>query len=378
LGLYYNDEPGVKMLESQIQLGNIIKYEDGGIKRIDFLNSTYEKDFLTGDYEKETYFERSGEISIATTQSIYQNNGDTFSTYTTTMYRLNGTIYFRVENLSYTLTSSIRNQTILRYNPDGTVQDENGTYVSDQGDITQFTPYQQFWDSRPMQSYAQAANIYTVGLKQDVDFVKNQSSTQVFTSDYALYWFDYKAGYDTVLTQLGPNGNSEQEIALVRGAANMQNKSWGSILTWKNSSNPSSLMSGQEMYENLKLSYQSGAEYAVAFNYAPDANGTGLLQNEHYSAIQRSWTDIIQNPETSNNITIKDALVLPADYGWGMRSINDTIWGLWQPDDKAHQIWSTIQNLLSTKEGKIDIVYEVLPSQVNYKYAHVHYWNSTD
>jgi hypothetical protein len=157
----------------------------------------------------------------------------------------------------------------------------------------------------------------------------------------------------------------------------MQNKSWGSILTWKNSTDPSSLMTGEEMYENLKLSYQSGAEYAVVFNYAPDANGTGLLQDEHYSAIQRFWTDVVQKSDTSNNITIHDALVLPADYGWGMRSVNDTIWGLFPADEKATQIWSATQNLLSSKDGKVDIIYEDSTTQAVSRYLRVHSWNST-
>jgi hypothetical protein len=264
------------------------------------------------------------------------------------------------------------------YQPDGGVQDQNGTSITNQGNITRFTPYQQLWDSQPLQTNTEAADAYTKQVQDTVGWVHNQSSAKVFTSDYALYWFDYKAGYDTVLAQLGPNDNPKQEIALVRGAAAMQNKPWGTILTWINSTNPSSLMTGEEMYENLKLSYQSGAEYAVAFNYAPDANGTGLLQDEHYSAIQRFWTDIVQNPDTSNNITINDALVLPADYGWGMRNVNDTIWGLFPADDKAAQIWSTMQQLLSSKNGKVDIIYEAVSSQTASRYSQLHYWNSTE
>jgi hypothetical protein len=62
------------MLDLRLELGNVTKYEDGGIKRIDLQTSTYEKDFLSGDYSKETYFARSGEISVSTTQSLHHLN----------------------------------------------------------------------------------------------------------------------------------------------------------------------------------------------------------------------------------------------------------------------------------------------------------------
>jgi hypothetical protein len=58
-------------------------------------------------------------------------------------------------------------------------------------------------------------------------------SLAAFTSDYALYWFDYLAGYDVVLAQFGWNHTLAQDIALIRGAARLQNKSWGAIITWK-------------------------------------------------------------------------------------------------------------------------------------------------
>ena len=87
-----------------------------------------------------------------------------------------------------------------------------------------------------------------------------------------MYWFDYQAGYDTVLAQLGWSNNPTQEIALVRGAANMQNKDWGTMITWKTNDYPS-LPSGAEMYDNMRLSYESGAQYVVVFNYTPEYTG---------------------------------------------------------------------------------------------------------
>ena len=57
-----------------------------------------------------------------------------------------------------------------------------------------------------------------------------KSRIPVFTSDYALYWFDYLGGYDAVFAQLGgtAGANSKiQQIALCRGAATSSKQAVG-------------------------------------------------------------------------------------------------------------------------------------------------------
>jgi hypothetical protein len=245
----------------------------------------------------------------------------------------------------------------LTYQPNGTVQNINGTTVTNQGTISQFEPYQELWNSRPLQTYAQEANSFVNSERHTLGSIDNQSAVRLFTSDYALYWFDYKATYDVVLAQLGWNDNPAQELALARGAADMQNKSWGSMITWTTSAYPS-LPNGGKMYDELKLSYEDGAKYAVAFNYAPGDNGTGLLQDEHFAALQKFWTNVVQNPRETNNVTAQDALVLPRNYGWGMRNQNDNIWGLWQPDSSSQQSWNSLQASLAKYGSKLDILYD--------------------
>ena len=59
-------------------------------------------------------------------------------------------------------------------------------------------------------------------------YYTNSTNYPLFTSDYALYWFDYKAGYDTVLAEFGWNHSRQLNVALCRGAASVQGKDWGS------------------------------------------------------------------------------------------------------------------------------------------------------
>ena len=75
-------------------------------------------------------------------------------------------------------------------------------------------------------------------------------------------------------------------------------------------------------------------------------------------------------------LTLADAvLVLPENYGWGMRDFIDKIWGLWGPDEKSSQIWSTSQNLLEQYGLNLDIIYEDSQFPIEGKYSKVFYWN---
>lgn len=274
----------------------------------------------------------------------------------------------------------------LWYQPNDIVQDENGTVTINAGNISQFEPYQQLWDSRPLQTYAEAANVYVSTEQNILSSIGNQSNVKPFTSDYGLDWFDYQAGYNVVLGQLGWNQSTTQNIALVRGAADMQNKSWGSMITWASLSAPY-LQSGDQLYDEMRQSCESGAEYVVVFNYAKPAtspsglglNGTsaggedGLLQDPQFAAIQKFWKDVMLYPKETNNVAAQDALILPQNYGWGMRNPNDIIWGLWQPDNSAQQVWTALQGSLAKYGSKLDIVYDSSVYPVAGKYQQIYY-----
>jgi hypothetical protein len=203
-------------------------------------------------------------------------------------------------------------------------------------------------------------------------------SLAAFTSDYALYWFDYLAGYDVVLAQFGWNHTLAQDIALIRGAARLQNKSWGAIITWKYNK-PPYLDSGLEIYNQMRTAYEAGAEYIVIFNYAEDMGvAYGTLQDEHFVALKRFWNDVVQSSAVRHSsVKAETVLVLPKNYGWGMRHLDDKIWGLWDADEKSEQIWKLLNHLIREYGLTLDIVYDDPAYPIINNYKQIYYWNQT-
>ena len=227
--------------------------------------------------------------------------------------------------------------------------------------------------------YNKMADLYKWGFQVDQGFqVAKKESPALFVSDYALYWFDYLAGYDVVFAQAGWNHSLAQDIALVRGAARLQGKSWGTIITWKYTE-PPYLDSGEAIYRQMQTAYESGAKYVVLFNYPTlDGNAYGVMKDEHFDAFERFWNDVVHNPEVVHDgIDTEAVLVLPRNYGWGMRRPDDKIWGWWEPDEKSPQIWNISRQLLAKYSSRLDIVYDDPVFPVEGVYKQVYYWNQT-
>jgi hypothetical protein len=198
----------------------------------------------------------------------------------------------------------------------------------------------------------------------------------VITADYGLYRYDYEAGYDAILAQFCWNQSITQEIALVRGAANMYNKDWGVIITWKYTEAPY-LPNGEEMYQDMMTAYKNGAKYIAIFNYADDMNSPdGILTEDHFQAIQRFWTDL-NNNSTKHNAVADTAFMLPNSHGSGLRNIGDINWGIWAANQTDREIWQRLQDALSQHGEKLDVVYEDSAHSVTDKYAQFIYWNQT-
>jgi hypothetical protein len=229
-------------------------------------------------------------------------------------------------------------------------------------------------------TYDSVAELFNAFLPRDMGYqaLKN-NSINVFSSDYALYWFDYLMGYDTIFAQVGWNHTLEQDIALVRGAATLQNKSWGTIITWKYD-HPPYLDTALNIYNQMWASYDAGAEYIVLFNYPtyPEDNQYGVMTDAHFEALESFWKYIVQNPAVVHGKTKAEAvLVLPKNYGWGMRNPEDTIWALWGTDEKSEQIWTISRQLLAQYGTALDIVYDDPAFPVTGRYQQIYYWNQT-
>ncbi|MCL2686554.1 MAG: hypothetical protein FWE73_09240 [Candidatus Bathyarchaeota archaeon] len=202
------------------------------------------------------------------------------------------------------------------------------------------------------------------------------SNITTFTSDYTLYWFNYLGGYSVMLAQLGWNNSVNQHLSMVRGAANLQDKDWGTIITWKYRE-PPYIDSADNIYDQLVASYDAGAKYITIFNwpyYDPD-NPYGILTQEHFEAMERFWNQVVtKRAPTSAQAQV--ALVLPKDYGAALRDNDEKIWGIWQPDDKTALIHENLDKLLAEYGLGLDIVYDD-PAYSKECYNKLYYWNQT-
>jgi hypothetical protein len=95
----------------------------------------------------------------------------------------------------------------------------------------------------------------------------------------------------------------------------------------------------------------------------------------HFQALQTFWDKVLTQPPTTPHA--EAALVLPKDYGWGMRNSNDLIWGFWGPDAKSSIIWNATQTLLGQYGSHLDIVYDDPAFPIEGNYSKVYYWNQT-
>jgi len=229
-------------------------------------------------------------------------------------------------------------------------------------------------------SYSDAADKFVKAIElanSTIDAKKR--GIPLFIGDYALHWFDYKAGYDTVLAELGWNFSTPQQIAEVRGAADLQGKDWGTFVTWKYQQAPY-MPNASEIYTDLVSSYIAGAKYTFIFNYPtyPANNPYGVLSDEDFAVMKQFWFYVNTFlRETYGVQSARAAFVLPSDYGSPLRRPNDWIWGLWPADSKDSMILNNT-NLLVDRYGlRLDIVYDDAQYNLTGKYSQVYYWNST-
>jgi len=227
-------------------------------------------------------------------------------------------------------------------------------------------------------NYSDAANQFTQIISTSFSMkLLHDKNVPTFTSDFALYYYDYLAGFDTVFAELGWNNSRIREIALCRGSANVLRKEWGVIVTWTYNQ-PPYIASGSEIYQDMVTAYNAGAKYVIVFDYPryPEDNQYGILTDEHFLAMKQFWNYVTSCPREAEKSITKVAYILPKDYGWGMRSLDDNIWGIWEADGKAPIIWENV-NKLETKYGlKLDIIYDDPQYNPKGKYYRIYQWNA--
>jgi hypothetical protein len=205
----------------------------------------------------------------------------------------------------------------------------------------------------------------------------------LFTSDYALYWFDYKGGYDVVFAEFGWNYSRHINVALDRGAANVQNRDWGVMITWTYTQPPDSesyLESAEELYDDLVLAYENRAKYILVFDTNENYTHSTLIDNERLDALKRFWQYATDNPRPSAPPSDRVAYVLPKDYGYGFRGPNDTIWGLWEAANYTDslRISTEVGALIDEYQNRLDVIYDDgLKANNSYGYSKLIFWNGT-
>jgi hypothetical protein len=128
----------------------------------------------------------------------------------------------------------------------------------------------------------------------------------------------------------------------------------------------------------LIIAYETGAKYIIVLNYPtyPETNPYGVLSDKHFAAMERFWNRIHAFPENMlGKVKGEVAFVLPKDYGWGMRWLDDSIWGLWSADSLPPVIWEKITKLIERYGLRLDILYDD-PRFSFDEYSEVYYWDS--
>ncbi len=255
-----------------------------------------------------------------------------------------------------------------------------GLYVYDEvgGKHLDLWEYRAFTEA---DNYSDARQQFVTHLKQYIEEASSNATNiegvQIFSSDYALYWFDYKAGYDTIFAEFGLNYSRDLAVSMCRGAAYAQDKDWGAMITWTYTK-PPYLESGEELYDDMVFAYRTGAKYIIIFD--TNENYThGILGEEHFQAIKEFTQYAHKNPRTKSLVSEQTAFVLPKDFAFGFRGPTDRIWGLWEAnsDPLAFALSERLGSLLESYGNSLDVIYDDEVDFSKLGYREILFWNGT-
>ncbi len=253
-----------------------------------------------------------------------------------------------------------------------------GIYYTDEVGGRQLDHVSDWMTVKQAENYLDANTQFNSKVSNAVSWFRDGYSggndVSLFTSDYSLYWFDYQAGYDVVLAQFGWNYSRQLNVGLCRGAATIQNKEWGAMITWTYKQ-PPYIESGPELYNDLLLAYDNGAKYIIVFNSNENYTGS-ILEQEHYAALKQFWQYSQTNSRKISPVNERTAYVLPKDYAFGFRGPNDKIWGLWEADTLSTPISIDLSDVLRQAGSSLDMIYDdALEISILKDYGSLVYWN---
>jgi hypothetical protein len=203
-------------------------------------------------------------------------------------------------------------------------------------------------------------------------YFKTPDQFPLYTSDYALYWYDYQAGYDTVFAEVGFNSSQKLPIALIRGAATVHNRDWGVIVDWAYTQ-PPYIESGPKMYEDMVQSYHNGAKYIVVFDSNKDYTQS-ILEQQHFDAMQQFWQYTQDHSRDAPPVSGRVACVLPDGFGAAFREKYDRLWGVWEIDEAAAEVLFQVNQTLNQYGDKLDFIYPTNASLQSLGYSKIINW----
>ena len=133
---------------------------------------------------------------------------------------------------------------------------------------------------------------------------------------------------------------------------------------------------GTVLYSDMISAYENGAKYIIVFDSNAKLHSKRPTLNQ-LAYMKQFWQYVQANPRIITPVSDRTAYVLPANYAYGFRGPNDTIWGLWPADNLTVDISMSVATLLQMNGANLDIVY---PSQTleSAGYQTTIYWNDTE
>ena len=147
------------------------------------------------------------------------------------------------------------------------------------------------------------------------------------------------------------------------------------IVTW-NSEFPDPIPEDQ-LLSDLSTAYNAGATYDVVITF----NRTETLPSLYLNALQNFWSGLRESSKEFGSERASIAYVVPANFGFGFRSAQDTIWGLFPASSYPYtqKIWNDTQTLLTKYEDMVNIIFDnqtVIQPKLK-QYSEIYYYNQS-